>query len=91
MIGEGTAKVGTADQDAGWNDISGEAYRVYVFPNGEYRVDNPRQVKIKRKPEGDSHRVISRDENNVPTSHYVPAGWLGIRWEGIDGAKEFSW
>lgn len=74
-----------------WMDTRNEDHRIYVFPSSEYRIDRPQRVLVKRKPEGDSHRVISHDENGKPISHYVAAGWVAIRWEGLDGQEAFDW
>lgn len=74
-----------------WLPTDGEAYREYIFPTGVYRIDFPKKVFVKRKPEGDSHRVISQAAGCLPVSHYVPAGWLAIRWVGIDGTEQFDW
>jgi len=63
-------------------DISNEKYRTYDFGNGKtFRIDFPVKLNVKRKPEGDSHRVIDA----LGRSHYVPAGWIAITWEGKDG------
>jgi hypothetical protein len=75
-----------------WMSVENEAYREYVYPdNWVYRIDNPVKVIIKRKPEGDSHRVVSKDADGNPISHYVRAGWLAIRWAGVDGSEAFDW
>ena len=74
-----------------WMSTDNETFREYVFPNGTYRIDKPLKVLVRRKPEGDSHRVVSLNNNGEPISHYVPAGWLAIRWEGVDGTEAFDW
>lgn len=62
-----------------YNDITGmEAWREYVFPTGVYRISNPTHFRVKRGTNGDSHRVIDA----AGLRHYVPAGWLGIRFDG---------
>lgn len=90
-----------ANVDGGWNDLSNELYREYAYPfvdaEGQthivwLRVDNPTKVKIKRSAHGDSHRIVGKDADGIrPTSHYMPAGWLAIRWTGIDGTEAMSW
>ena len=74
-----------------WYLTTGEITRTYVFPHGEYTIENPKKVLIKRKPEGDSHRVISHDEDGKPQSHYIPCGWIAIRWNDVDKTKVFGW
>lgn len=65
-----------------WTAIDNEKYRMYDFGNGvTYRIDFPVQLNVKRKPEGDSHRVIDA----LGVSHYVRAGWVAIKWEGKNG------
>ncbi len=74
-----------------WYATTGEVSRTYVFPNsGEYTINNPEKVLVKRKPEGDSHRVISYEDGS-PVSHYVASGWIAIRWHGEDKTEVFGW
>lgn len=88
-----------ADVEGNWNDISNEAFREYVFSRVDadgkpyeavVRVENPVKVRIKRKGDGDSHRVVCV-KDGVPTSVYIPSGWIAIRWTGIDGTEAMSW
>lgn len=68
-------------------DISGESFRTYVFPNGgQATVFNPIKLNVKRKSEGDSHRVIDA----LGRSHYIPAGWIHLFWEGKDKQPQYS-
>jgi len=62
-------------------DISNELYREYAFPTGTVRINNPVKLNVKRKPEGDSHRII----DDKGKAYYVPAGWLLLSWEGKNG------
>jgi hypothetical protein len=66
---------------ASWVVIDNEKYRTYHFAIGDYTIIEPVKLNVKRKPEGDSHRVL--DAKNI--AHYVPAGWLAITWEGKNG------
>ena len=78
---------GFADGDKlEWLDISNEAWREYTFPGGDViRVNDPIALNIKRKPEGDSHRIKARDiRTQACRSHYIKAGWLRIEWEGTN-------
>lgn len=64
-----------------FTDISNEKYRTYYFPTGNVTIQNPVKLNVKRKPEGDSHRIV----DNQGKAYYVPAGWLLLQWEGKDG------
>ena len=72
-----------------WADISNsEEYRVYEFyENGglsaAVTIYNPTKLNIKRKPEGDSHRV----QDKFGRVHYIPAGWRHLYWVPIDSNK----
>jgi hypothetical protein len=68
-------------------DISNEIYRTYEFANGgKVTITAPVKLSVRRKPEGDSHRVI--DADNV--SHYIPAGWIHLFWQGKGGSAQYS-
>lgn len=80
MIGDVTKEVSASKPT--FVSIDNEAYRVYDFGNGkQYRIDRPLRLNVKRKPEGDSHRVLDAQGR----AHYVPAGWIGLMWEGKTG------
>ncbi len=80
--------------DLHFRNISNEAYRIYIYPptlvgqpNNSIRVENPEAVSCKA-PErtfvgGGSHRVV--DKSGV--SFYIPAGWIGITWEPVEGVE----
>lgn len=60
--------------DLEFKDISNEEYRIYVFP--EYvtiRIDKPTHLNISKSG---GHRLL--DENGE--SHYIPTGWVQIKW-----------
>ncbi|RWE37415.1 hypothetical protein [Mesorhizobium sp.] len=66
-------------------DVSSEMWREYVFADGfNYTVPNPITLYIKRKPEGDSHRVV--DATGV--IHYIPIGWRILRWKNLPDRPE---
>jgi len=89
-LAESASLAKTSVKENTWYKTTGEVTRTYVFPHGEYTIQNPQKVLIKRKPEGDSHRVISRDQDGKPHSHYIPCGWIAIRWEGVDKTEVFG-
>ena len=67
------------EEDLNWTDISAlEEWREYVFPAGVYHIEHPISLNVKRKPEGDSHRVIDKDG----IRHYIPVGWMAMRFKG---------
>lgn len=69
------------------SDVTVEAWREYVFSDGfVYRVADPCILYVKRKPEGDSHRVVDREG----VIHYVPTGWRILRWHNKAGAPEVA-
>ncbi|MBK3780132.1 hypothetical protein G3A43_07665 [Paraburkholderia aspalathi] len=68
-------------------DISSELYREYTFPGRgrvsiTVRIDNPTDLSVS---ESGGHRLL--DAEGV--SHYIPAGWVELRWKARDGAPNF--
>lgn len=56
-----------------------EEWREYVFSdNNVYRIEKPVKLHVKRHDNGDSHRVIDA----AGIRHYVPAGWIAMRFSG---------
>lgn len=65
-----------------FSDISSEEFRSYVFPGGEVvTISKPVQLSI--SPGG--HRLF--DESGI--SHYVPKGWVHLKWKAKDGQPNF--
>lgn len=64
-----------------FTDISSEQYREYTFPAGSIRIDNPLQLNVSKN----GHRVF--DEQGV--SHYIPQGWIHLKWEVKLGQPNF--
>jgi hypothetical protein len=62
-----------------------EDWREYDFGNGKVvRIENPQWLNVKRQTETmHSHRLI--DANGV--SHYVPGGWVHIRWKAPENME----
>lgn len=66
-----------------FSDISSEAFRVYEFSNGkEVRIDEPLRLNV--SPSG-GHRLFDASG----TSHYIPKGWVHLRWKVKTGAPNF--
>jgi len=65
-----------------FTDISSEEYRVYDFPGGNaIRIDVP--LKIHTTFYG--HRIFDAKGE----SHYIPKGWLHVRWKAKEGQPNF--
>lgn len=71
-----------------WKEISAEGWREYTFPGGHtYRIEGPKLLAVKYTAgRGDSHRIVCMDG----TCHYVPSGWIGIKWTGRDGNPTYT-
>ncbi len=70
-----------------FKDISNEMYREYDFGGGcIYRIEHPHWLHVKRQTETQhSHRILDK----AGVSHYIPSGWIGLRWSSPTG-QEFS-
>jgi len=63
-------------------DISSEKFRTYVFPGGdEVTIKNPLQLSFSAA----GHRLF--DGEGV--SHYIPKGWIHLKWEVKSGQPNF--
>ncbi len=71
------------ESDLEFSDISSEAWREYEFGSGaKVRIDSPTQLNVS---ESGGHRIF--DSEGV--SHYVPAGWIHLKWMAKDGSPNF--
>lgn len=76
------AMLGT--EDLHFKDITDEQYREYVFACGEtIRLNNPVGLHVSASG---GHRVYTADG----VSHYIPSGWLELRWEVKEGRRPFA-
>lgn len=65
-------------------DISNESFREYVFPRGEIvRISEPMRLHVGASG---GHRLFSADG----TSHYIPTGWIHLRWVAKPGCPHFD-
>ena len=65
-----------------FTDISSELFRTYTFKGGEeVTIPEPLQLSVSKT----GHRVFDASG----TSHYVPFGWLQIKWKVKEGAPNF--
>jgi hypothetical protein len=74
-----------------WNDISSEAWREYVYVEGDMvsklRIEGP--VKLNVSPSsmgGHAHRIVTATGHGI----YVAPGWRSIEWEPKPGAPNFT-
>lgn len=76
-----------------WNDTAnGPETRTYIFPQGDMTIERVFRVMVKESGFGHSHRVLAyQEDGETIDSYYVPAGWMSIVWEGVDGSKNFGW
>ncbi len=65
-----------------FRDISSEQWREYTFGEGQtVRIDKPLQLYVS----DNGHRIL--DAEGV--SHYVPLGWIHLKWQAKDGKPHF--
>lgn len=66
------------------SDLSNELYRMYDFGDEKtIRIDSPLALNVSRSG---GHRIL--DAEGV--SHYVPEGWIHLKWESKEGAPAFD-
>lgn len=77
-------KIFTSNPDLKHNSLTDEIYRDYVWPNGTLvRIAQPQAIHISTSG---GHRIL--DSNGV--SHYIPTGWIHLRWETKEGCPAFT-
>lgn len=60
-------------------DISTELRRTYAWPDGaKVTIENPKSLTVS----DNGHRVVDVENNG----HYVPKGWIHLKWENRLGA-----
>lgn len=63
-------------------DISSEIYRLYRFPRGEnVTIKNPKTLVVT----DNGHRIV----DGRGQSHYIPYGWLHLKFKVKDGEPHF--
>jgi hypothetical protein len=66
-----------------FTDISSEEYRTYHFTSGyTIRIDAPTLLNV--SPSG-GHRLF--DASGM--SHYIPKGWVHLKWKARPGSPHF--
>ena len=63
-------------------NIGSEVSRTYLFPGGdEVTINDPLFLSVS----AGGHRLFDADGN----SHYVPKGWIHLKWKARDGQPNF--
>jgi hypothetical protein len=71
------------DSDLEFTDISSEAWREYRFESGAVvRIENPLRLNVSASG---GHRIFDAQGE----SHYIPFGWIHLRWEAKPGEPNF--
>lgn len=71
------------DSSLEFDDISSEIWREYLFKNGDIvRINCPTKLNVSKSG---GHRIFDA----MGISHYVPFGWLHLRWKAKDGSPNF--
>lgn len=66
-----------------FSDISSEKWREYRFAGGDVvRVDAPERLNVSGSG---GHRIFDA----AGVSHYIPAGWVHLRWMSKPGMPHF--
>lgn len=70
-----------------FENIDNEEYRIYEFIKDDgkpYNVKIIEPLKMHVNDLGD-HRIFDREE----TSHYIPFGWVHLKWKTKKGKEHF--
>lgn len=70
--------------DMEFKDLSSEACRSYEFPNGSV-VTITKPLKINVSASG-GHRIFDA----AGVCHYIPAGWVHLKWTVNPGRPHFD-
>lgn len=69
--------------DYDFDFIASELWREYVFSDGSVvRIDLPRFLYVSKSG---GHRIYDYER----TSHYIPPGWIHLRWKAQDNQPHF--
>lgn len=70
------------DSGLEFTDISTELWREYTFDKDQkVRIEHPLKLYVS----DNGHRIL--DGSGV--SHYVPFGWVHLKWQSKDGEPQF--
>jgi hypothetical protein len=82
----------TDNPELQFRDISAEYWRAYYFPDGSFvTIDDPVALSLNCEGAypawgGGSHRVI----DNLGVAHYIPRGWIELKWQNREDCKPIS-
>lgn len=66
-----------------FKDISSERWRKYTFPNGRtIIIEKPLKIYVSEN----GHRIF--DSSGM--SHYIPHGWIHLKWLAKDDSPHFD-
>jgi hypothetical protein len=65
-------------------DISSEMYREYIFPNSTQTVKIDLPLKLSVSSAG-GHRIFDASGE----SHYIPKGWIHLKWRAKEDHPHF--
>ena len=65
-----------------FTDISSEEWREYIYKDRTVKIEGPLALNVSKSG---GHRLF--DEDGI--SHYVPSGWIHLRWKARDGEPHF--
>lgn len=71
------------NSDLEFKDISAEREREYAFGGGTILIVEPLKLNVS---ESGGHRIFDAQGD----SHYVPAGWIHLRWTAKEGKPHFD-
>lgn len=70
------------DSGLEFKDISSEQWREYTFEAGQtVHIEAPLKLYVSEN----GHRIL--DAEGI--SHYVPFGWVHLKWKAKDGEPQF--
>lgn len=70
--------------DLQFKDISAEEYREYTFSNeAKVKIEKPLLINIS---DSGGHRLFTESGE----SHYIPAGWIQLKWVAKPGEAHFD-
>lgn len=65
-----------------FRNISSELWREYTFGDRQtVRIDKPLKLYVS----DNGHRILDADG----VSHYIPFGWVHLKWQAKDGEPHF--
>lgn len=68
-------------------DISSEEYRIYIFqvPNSPFTTQVRINEPLKLNVSNNGHRIF----DYKGASHYIPKGWIHLKWKAKENQPNF--